>query len=220
MSWTGSVTWSICKLFVCILDLLGYITFNGLKDWPLHQDPFWSTVHYTPIWLRCMFSGDIILQGDGKRKFPAHSCLLSARSPVLAAMIKSHEHQLQSDKHNNAENKHSKCLELPGLSDKILQEMLRYIYTDRVNNLDTIASTLLPVGENYHMPGLKLLCERSLVQTITPPACWSVRMWLTQKSYSGILWEQCYKHKEISGMEGDGNCEPWPLHGSMWSWDR
>jgi speckle-type POZ protein len=82
-------------------------------------------------------------------------------------MIKSHEQQLQSDNDNNAENKQDKRLQLPGLSDEILQELLRYIYTDCVDNLDTIASTLLPVGENYHMPGLKLLCERTLVETIT-----------------------------------------------------
>jgi speckle-type POZ protein len=82
-------------------------------------------------------------------------------------LIKSHEQQLQSD-NKNAENKHNKCLELPGLSDEILQELLRYIYTERVDNLDTIASTILPVGKNYHMPGLKLLCERTLVETITP----------------------------------------------------
>lgn len=83
-------------------------------------------------------------------------------------MVKSHEQQLQSEKHNTAENKQDTCLELPGLSDEILQELLRYIYTDHVDNLDTIASTLLPVGENYHMPGLKLLCERTLIETITP----------------------------------------------------
>jgi len=83
-------------------------------------------------------------------------------------MIKSHEQQLQSDNHNNTENKQDRCLQLPGLNDEILQELLRYIYTDRVDNLDTIASTLLPVGENYQMPGLKLLCERTLVETITP----------------------------------------------------
>lgn len=104
-------------------------------------------------------SGDIILQGDGERKFPAHRCLLSARSPILAAMIKVHEQQVHMQE---------KCLELPGLSDEILQELLRYIYTDHVNNLDTTASTLLPVGESYHLPGLKLLCERTLVETITP----------------------------------------------------
>lgn len=111
-----------------------------------------------------MFIGDIILQGDGERKFAAHSCLLSARSPVLATMIKIHEQQVTGEMHD----KQDKCLELPGLGDETLQEVLRYIYTDHVDNLDTIASTLLPVGENYHLPGLKLLCERTLVETIRP----------------------------------------------------
>jgi speckle-type POZ protein len=109
-------------------------------------------------------SGDIILQGDGERRFPAHRSLLSARSPILAAMIKVHEQQ----GHSETEDTQEKCLELPGLSDEILQELLRYMYTDRVNNLDTTASTLLPVAESYHLPGLKLLCERTLVETITP----------------------------------------------------
>ncbi|XP_069692012.1 speckle-type POZ protein B-like isoform X2 [Periplaneta americana] len=108
-------------------------------------------------------AGDIMLQGDGERKFPAHKCLLSARSPVLAAMIKQHD-----EINYSGDEKQDKCLELPGLSDETLQELLRYIYTDHVDNLDSIASTLLPVGENYRLPGLKLLCERTLVETITP----------------------------------------------------
>jgi speckle-type POZ protein len=79
-------------------------------------------------------------------------------------MIKIHRQQTDSE----TGDKQDKCLELPGLSDETLQELLRYIYTDHVGNLDTIASTLLPVGQTYHLPGLKLLCERALVETITP----------------------------------------------------
>jgi speckle-type POZ protein len=79
-------------------------------------------------------------------------------------MIKVHDRQV----HGEMQDIQEKCLELPGLSDEILQELLRYIYTDHVNNLDSTASTLLPVGESYHLPGLKLLCEKTLVETITP----------------------------------------------------
>jgi speckle-type POZ protein len=129
-----------------------------------------------------MFLGDIILQGGGERKFPAHRCLLSARSPVLAAMIKIHEQQLQGETHDKQE----KCLEVPGLNDETLQELLRYIYTDHVDNLDTIASTLLPVAENYHLPGLKLLCERTLVETITPDSVASLLLLADQFSCDSL----------------------------------
>ncbi|PSN33840.1 hypothetical protein C0J52_16840 [Blattella germanica] len=111
--------------------------------------------------------GDILLQGDGEKKFPAHSCLLVARSPVLASMVKLHQQEQYGDDDDN-KNKEEKCLELPGLSEAMLQEVLRYIYTDRVDNLDTIASQLLCAADKYHLPGLKLLCERSLMETITP----------------------------------------------------
>ena len=74
---------------------------------------------------------------------------------------------LQEDNCDNR-NKEEKCLELPGLSDEHLQELLRYIYTDRVENLDTLAGAMLSVADKYRLPGLKLLCERTLVETITP----------------------------------------------------
>lgn len=44
-------------------------------------------------------------------------------------------------------------LELPELSRDITEELLRYIYSDHVDNLDTLVSQLLSAAERYRLQG-------------------------------------------------------------------
>ncbi|KAG7208621.1 hypothetical protein KM043_014828 [Ampulex compressa] len=59
-------------------------------------------------------------------------------------------------------------LELMDLSKELVEELLRYIYSDHVDNLDALASQLLCLSERFCLQGLKELCERNLIETITP----------------------------------------------------
>lgn len=59
-------------------------------------------------------------------------------------------------------------LDLQDLSEELTQELLRYIYSDHVDNLDTLASQLLFLAERFQLQGLRELCERNLIETITP----------------------------------------------------
>ncbi|XP_066992480.1 speckle-type POZ protein B [Anabrus simplex] len=99
-------------------------------------------------------AGDIIICCDDGQEFQAHTDILRCRSPVLAYMIS------LKDENNR--------LDLHDMSGDMVQEILRYIYTDHVDNLDTLASSLLAAADRLKLPGLKVLCERSLLETITP----------------------------------------------------
>lgn len=99
---------------------------------------------------------DLVLCAQ-EREFRVHRNILSARSPVFAAMFK----------HNMQESALMR-VDIKDINAENLQELLRYIYTDRVDNLETLAQTLMAAAEKYQLPGLKAVCERSLVETITP----------------------------------------------------
>lgn len=54
------------------------------------------------------------------------------------------------------------------LSYEVVRELLRYIYTDKVDNTDAHANKLLPLSTRFNLPGLTALCERTLLESMTP----------------------------------------------------
>ena len=48
-------------------------------------------------------------------------------------------------------------LELPDLTKDIVEELLRYIYTDHVDNLDALAPQLVSLSERFHLKGMKII---------------------------------------------------------------
>ncbi|CAB3385803.1 Hypothetical predicted protein [Cloeon dipterum] len=102
--------------------------------------------------------GDIKLRAAGGVLFPAHCCILGARSSRLAGMI--------SEMELPAKLAETPILDLSDLTAENLQEILRYIYTGRVDNLDSVAASLLAAGVKYELPGLTCLCERALLDTM------------------------------------------------------
>lgn len=59
-------------------------------------------------------------------------------------------------------------LDLSELTYTLTYELVRYIYTDKVDNADLHAQKLLPLATRYHLPGLTALCERTLLDSLTP----------------------------------------------------
>lgn len=134
----------------------------------------------------------LICGGLNNTEIPVHSTVLTARSNVLAEMIlplkefnerkdmktntikdKMDTRMLQEnniiDKESGRFNKrYVFSLELLDLSKEVAEEFLRYIYSDHVDNLDNFAPQLLSLAERFSLQGLKELCERNLIETITP----------------------------------------------------
>ncbi|XP_011863894.1 PREDICTED: speckle-type POZ protein A-like [Vollenhovia emeryi] len=90
------------------------------------------------------------------KEFRAHKVLLAAQSPVFSAMF---EHDTEESKKNH--------VDIIDVDAKVLKEMLRFIYTGKVVNLDVMANDLLAAADKYELKRLKALCEEVLYNTLT-----------------------------------------------------
>ena len=98
---------------------------------------------------------DVVLVSCGKRKFPAHRCVLAARSSVFSAMFEHHMVESQSG-----------VVNIDDLDGEILCHLLNYIYTARANLTNdtepTIVKQLMMAADKYAIKSLKKICEKSL----------------------------------------------------------
>ncbi|XP_057318658.1 speckle-type POZ protein B-like [Microplitis mediator] len=95
-------------------------------------------------------NSDVILV-VGNVKFKAHKTILSARSPVFLAMF---THEMKEKKDSE--------VAIPDIDPGTFNKMLEFIYTDKINELDTYAAYLLEAADKYQLLNLKSLCEESL----------------------------------------------------------
>ncbi|XP_008556032.1 speckle-type POZ protein [Microplitis demolitor] len=97
---------------------------------------------------------DVVLIVDDS-KFRAHKSVLIARSSVFALMFL----------YETEEKTH--YVTINDISPKIIEEMLKFIYTDQVTDIDGDAKELLKAADKYQLQTLKKLCEESLCKSIT-----------------------------------------------------
>lgn len=100
---------------------------------------------------------DITLVVDDK-EIKAHKGMLSISSPVLASMFL-HE----------KENKIAKIVKIVirEFSFQVVREMVRFMYTSRVQNISAIASELIYAAKKYDIVELFNQCEESLLKSAT-----------------------------------------------------
>ncbi len=98
---------------------------------------------------------DVVLM-VGTKEFRAHKAILAARSCVFAAMFE----------HNMKEKRLNKVV-ITDVTDDVLREMLRFIYTGKVQNLPNMADTLLAAADKYDLERLKVMCEEALCANLT-----------------------------------------------------
>uniref|UniRef100_A0A8D8BS01 Speckle-type POZ protein-like B n=1 Tax=Culex pipiens TaxID=7175 RepID=A0A8D8BS01_CULPI len=96
--------------------------------------------------------GDVTILIDGQR-FLAYKGILSARSAVFAAMFK---HPMQESTEN--------CITINDVEPGVFKELLRYIYTDQLTCLETMAQKLYQVADKYDIQTLKSLCRCHIVK--------------------------------------------------------
>lgn len=92
----------------------------------------------------------------GPTRHHAHKTILSARSPVFAAMFR-------SDWGRNFKN----TVVIKDLPNEVVHEMLLFIYTDRRPQTEKVTNGLLMAGERYKLDRLKAMCERVMASKIT-----------------------------------------------------
>lgn len=90
---------------------------------------------------------DAIIAFNGKNLY-AHKCILASRSPVFNAMFK-----------HDMKEKNQSLVKIEDIEFEVFQELIRFIYTGKVNNVEKIVCQLLTAAEKYSVEGLKTLCE-------------------------------------------------------------
>ena len=90
------------------------------------------------------------------RKFAVHKMVLAARSPVLCAMF---QHQFSENQSNQ--------MEVIDDDTPVVHELLRYIYTGKVEDIQKYSLQLLTAADKYQIDGLKSQCEKYLSTTVT-----------------------------------------------------
>ncbi|CAL1282224.1 unnamed protein product [Larinioides sclopetarius] len=92
------------------------------------------------------------------RTYPAHKCILSARSPVFKAMFS-----------NNMKEKISEYIDIEDFDDDTITLMLQYIYTAEVKELDwETALHLYQASDMYEILTLRNVCSFYLKANLCP----------------------------------------------------
>ena len=94
---------------------------------------------------------DVILNVDDVA-YHAHKLILSARSPVFAAMFK----------HEMMENRNH-VVDIPEIKSNVFEIVLQYIYTGKVDGVQQLADEILSVADQYQLDLLKTACEHVMI---------------------------------------------------------
>lgn len=131
---------------------------------------------YLELWLENQNFSDVTLIAGGK-KFKAHTCILSARSPVFSAMFQ-----------DNMEEEQEYSVQFTDIDDETLRKLLQFIYSGKVENIQNSAERLLFAADKYALPNLKRLCEEALSNNLTMDNC--LKILLIADRYSASVLKQ------------------------------
>lgn len=92
----------------------------------------------------------------GGKEIKAHKTILLARSPVLAALLKSGMKETVTNR-----------VEIQDIAADIFEALLRSIYTDQVDLTKIDTKELLAAADKYFLPLLKFKCQYFLSERIT-----------------------------------------------------
>ncbi|XP_014233849.1 speckle-type POZ protein B-like [Trichogramma pretiosum] len=153
ISSTGSVTFC-CKLFVFTGD--HHTSLN--KECVDNNEASKSRLSkFDSMFLNEKFSDVKIRTACGK-EIPAHRVVLATASPVFSAMFD----------HDMLENKHQ-LVDMVDVTYEAAVEMLRYVYTDVIENLEvSITIDLLVAADKYQLEDMKNKCELILSSKVSP----------------------------------------------------
>jgi len=102
---------------------------------------------------------DVIIKCEG-REFYCHQFILSARSPVFEAMLKTKMKELESG-----------SIAIDDFSKNVVEKMLVYIYGGMVPNIDKDAKELLNIAEKYQLQQMKISLGEKLVSILDNDNC-------------------------------------------------
>ncbi|XP_065219897.1 speckle-type POZ protein-like [Planococcus citri] len=90
------------------------------------------------------------------KNYSAHKAILAAHSPVFASMFEA-----------SAKKGKVTSVNISGIDEQVLGEILRYIYTGECENLDDLAHDLLIAADRYGLDRLKMICADVLYKQMS-----------------------------------------------------
>ncbi|XP_029728091.2 uncharacterized protein LOC109397344 [Aedes albopictus] len=97
-------------------------------------------------------STDVVIS-FGKKHLKAHNFMLAAHSHTFNDMLNTEKQESQ--------------LKLTDFDYEVVKEMLTFIYTKRLPNLEKLAVGLLRIDDKYNIKGLRERCEESFCESIS-----------------------------------------------------
>jgi len=99
---------------------------------------------------------DFTIKCSDNIEIPAHKIILAAFSPIMKTMINIKMTESKSNTVN-----------IKDIDGKTMTEILRFIYTQEVNNIKELATKLLYGAEKYQLDKLKKLCLASMIENLS-----------------------------------------------------
>lgn len=98
---------------------------------------------------------DLTVVSSNRKKFHVHKGVLAHRSPVFKAMF---DHDMIENNQN--------VLKIQDIKNNVLLEVFRFIYSGKVNKIESMIFELMCAADKYCIEGLKLLCEETLLLSL------------------------------------------------------
>ena len=134
------------SFYVAAKNISGDCNIRGENDL---EDQF--SDHLEPLLESGDYSDAVVMVRS--QRFLVHKAILSARSSVFSALFV-----------NEVKDPVVQAIDI---DPDVMKEALRYIYTGRVRNLESISNELLRVASAYKIDGLQALCEESLCKSLS-----------------------------------------------------
>ena len=119
------------------------------------QLPYEDEVDILPQLHRTMVFTDVTFSIRGQ-ELHAHKAVLATRSPIFSAMFK-------ADANKEFPNK----IEITDISYEAFEQMLKYMYTGDVDEIEAVAEELLAASDKYQLNYLKAVCEENMFNRFT-----------------------------------------------------
>lgn len=110
--------------------------------------------HYCQLF-KTMKRSDFIIKASDGEELDAHKIILSARSEVFEAMLSADMEEKATDE-----------VSIDDFDSTVLHELLRFIYCERVENMEKVDIELFKVAEKYGIERLPELCLDSIFNRI------------------------------------------------------
>uniref|UniRef100_A0A0N5BS25 BTB domain-containing protein n=1 Tax=Strongyloides papillosus TaxID=174720 RepID=A0A0N5BS25_STREA len=130
------------------------------------------------------------------KEIKVHKAVLAARSPVFCKLFK-----------NTFEKSRTNFIEIKDFRVEVVREMLRYIYTDEVSDIQNMANEIFEIANKYELQKLKSIAEKCLCSDLNiENVC---ERFLLSEAYSSVELKEMVQKFIIDNVENIIKTKKW-----------